>query len=429
MPVNHELRASQDRGLRGRAADVARLSASAPALLTTPGALNAPYGGQDLLVEVLDRHRRIVARSSALGGRLVPADALVARAIAGEHAGFGHAQLSGEQLRLFVAPLPGGHGPAAGGAVVAASSTTEIERTSERVRSLILLFAIVAMALGAAIAAVLTGRALTPLRRLTDGARSIARTRDTTQRLPAADVPEVRELTETLNTMLAALEAAGASERRFLADASHELRTPVTALRGNAEYLARHGADPDALADLLADADRLARLVDDLLVLERQATPAAAADAVDLAALVREVTARAGPDVAVEHADSATTTGDPAALRRALENLLANARVHGAPPVRVSLRRSGERAQLTVRDGGPGIAAADAQAAFGRFWRAGGRPGSGLGLAIARATARAHGGDVSVSGSAVTIDLPIVRESSSSAGTVNDVASTTEEPS
>ena len=96
------------------------------------------------------------------------------------------------------------------------------------------------------------------------------------------------------------------------------------------------GADPDALADVLADADRLARLVDDLLVLERQASPAAAADPVDLTALVHAVAAGAGPDVTVEHADSAATTGDAAALRRALENLLANATVHRAPPVRIS---------------------------------------------------------------------------------------------
>ena len=89
------------------------------------------------------------------------------------------------------------------------------------------------------------------------------------------------ELTRTLNDMLAALEQARAGERRFLADASHELRTPVTALRGNVEYLVRHGADAEAIADLRADAERLARLVDDLLVLERQQR-VTARDAVEL---------------------------------------------------------------------------------------------------------------------------------------------------
>src|SRR5438046_2852820 len=82
---------------------------------------------------------------------------------------------------------------------------------------------------------------------------------------PARD--ELGELSDTLNRMLAALERARETERRFLADASHELRTPLTSLRGNAAYIARHGAEADALADLEADAARLGRLLDDLLAL------------------------------------------------------------------------------------------------------------------------------------------------------------------
>ena len=98
----------------------------------------------------------------------------------------------------------------------------------------------------------------------------IERTADPSQRLPeAAPVDEVGELTGVLNRMLASLEEARAGERRFLADASHELRTPVTALLGNVEYAIRHGADAEVLADLRHDAGRLARLVDSLLALER----------------------------------------------------------------------------------------------------------------------------------------------------------------
>src|SRR5947208_1506824 len=118
--VRHELHTSQDRGLRARATDVARLSVSAPALLTSLGALDAPNGGEQLLVEVLDRHRRIVARSGALGGRLLQAGPLVAAAISGGRSGFAHGRLTGEPSRLFVAPLPDSGGPAAGGAVIVA---------------------------------------------------------------------------------------------------------------------------------------------------------------------------------------------------------------------------------------------------------------------------------------------------------------------
>ncbi len=431
------MRASQDRGLRGRAGDIARLSASAPALLTAPGALDAPYGGEDLLVEVLDAHQRVVARSSALGGRLVAAQPLVRRAIARARTGFDHVSLSGQPLRLFVAPLPAGSGPAAGGAVIVASSTEQITRTADRVHTLILLTAALAVALGAAIAAALTGRALAPLSRLTIAARRIVTTADSARRLPAADGGEVGELTDTLNAMLAALEAARESERRFLADASHELRTPVTALLGNAEYLARHGSDPSALADLVADAERVARLVDDLLVYERQQRPIAAQTPIALDRIARAAAAAAGPQVAVDAPDPVVVLGDEQSLRRAVDNLIANAQIHGRPPVAVTVAAVAGRAQLRVADAGPGLTPDEADQAFERFWRgatAPGRPGSGLGLAIVRATARAHGGDVRVARATFTIELPlapadeIVRDSSQSTRTVQDVPTTRSVP-
>jgi signal transduction histidine kinase len=430
--VRHELRVSQDRGLRGRAGDVARLSASAPALLTSPAALDAPSGGQDLLVEVLDRHRRIVARSGALGGRLLPTGSLVDAAIRSGRTGFTHGVLSGEPLRVFVAPLPDAGGAAAGGAVLVASTEREINRTADRVRTLILLCALMAAALGAAVAAALTGRGLAPLLRLSAAATDIERTRDPARRLPATGGgPEIGELTQTLNAMLAALEQARSTERRFLADASHELRTPVTALRGNIEYLARHGADDETIADLRTSAGRLARLVDDLLALERQTQAEPATEVVALDELARTVVAGADVPVALDAPEPVSVRGDSDALRRAVDNLVANAVVHGTPPVRVTVRQLGDRAQLAVTDAGSGIAPADVEAAFGRFWRGGATRsphGTGLGLAIVRATARAHGGDVEVHGATFTLDLPagapgspIVREASEKPPTVPEV--------
>ena len=162
-------------------------------------------------------------------------------------------------------------------------------------------------------------------------------------------------LTDTLNGMLAALESAQRSERRFLADASHELRTPVTALRGNVEYVARHGADPEAMADLRADAERLARLVDDLLVLERQGQGVPAREPVDLSDLARAA-AEGHEEVAVEVRSRAVAEGDPASLRRALDNLLANALVHGRAPVRILVAGEGDVVRLVVDDAGPGLA-------------------------------------------------------------------------
>ena len=209
--------------------------------------------------------------------------------------------------------------------------------------------------------------------------------------------------------MLASLEQARESERRFVADASHELRTPLTALRGNAAYIAQHGADADVLADIESDAARLARLLDELLALAREdAADTGRAEPVRLDQLALD---RAGGQVTVDAPAPVTVRGDPDALARALGNLVENALVHGPEggAVRIAVRQEGDRALVTVSDDGPGLSGEDAEHAFERFWRAS-RPdrpaGAGLGLAIVRATAERHGGSASVSGSEFTLALP-----------------------
>jgi signal transduction histidine kinase len=223
--------------------------------------------------------------------------------------------------------------------------------------------------------------------------------------------------------MLASLERARESEQRFVADASHELRTPLTALRGNAAYVARHGAEPGVLADIEADAARLASLLDDLLALAREdAAAPAGGEEVELAALAREVTAGAADaEVVVEPgAEAATVRGEPATLERAVGNLVANARAHGPEggriTVTVGLAGGGQRARVTVADEGAGLSAEEAEHAFERFWR-GPRArsgGSGLGLAIVRAIAERHGGSISADGPRFTLELPAIRELSKS---------------
>ena len=132
---------------------------------------------------------------------------------------------------------------AAGGVVLVASDTSDIERTLHQLRVLLLFAALGAALLAGLAAALLTRRGLRPLRRLSAAAREIERTADPGRRMPPASTDdEVGRADEVLNGMLAALERARDDERRFLADASHELRTPVTSLLGNVEYVARHGA-------------------------------------------------------------------------------------------------------------------------------------------------------------------------------------------
>ena len=349
---------------------------------------------------------------------MLPGGANLTAALAAGRGSFADAVLSGEPLREYVAPLAVAGGPVSGGAVLVGSSTSEIDDTLRRLRALVALSAVVAGLLGASGAALLTQRGLRPLRRLAEGAREIADTHDASRRLPiATQGGELAELAHTLNRMLDSLERARETERRFLADASHELRTPLTSLRGNAAYVARHGADADALRDIEDDVARLARLLDDLLALEREDGSTPPAELVHLSEVVDAVCADL-PGVRVEIDADPTVRGESGPLERALRNLVENARLHGPPgePIDVGLRTAGDRALLSVSDAGPGLEPAEVELAFRRFWRgsAARAPGSGLGLSIVAATAARHGGRIAVDGSRFTLDLPVAARSGAS---------------
>jgi two-component system sensor histidine kinase MprB len=410
--VWHELRGSLDIALRDRAEVVASLAVSAPSVLTKPGALESPVSGRQIVVEVLDSRGRILARSLTLGARLLPEDRLERGALTAGRAGFEDINSGGRPFRLYAAPIAQAGGPASGGVVLVASDTSDISHTLSRLGVLLTLSAIAAALLALIGAAVLTRRGLLPLRRLAQAAGEIERTADPSRRLPeAGGGDEIDELTGVLNRMLASLEQARAGERRFLADASHELRTPVTTLLGNVEYAARHGADADVLADLQRDAARLARLVDDLLALERAGADVPERTTIELDRLVREVVATHADDrVVLGSVEPVSVRGAPEALHRALSNLVENALVHGPAggTVTVTLSAPAGQALLTVRDEGEGPGPAYAERVFERFWRgpgASGRPGSGLGLAIAAAIVEHHGGRIVIDGAAFTIEL------------------------
>ena len=415
--VAHQLHASLDTSLRRRATDVARLSVSAPALLTAPGALESTVAGRQLSVEVLDRRGRIVARSLTLGAKLLPETRVSSEALRRGRGGFADVRLGSEPVRLYAAPLPEDGGPAAGGVVLVASSTTDIDQTLHRLGLLLLLSGLLAAGVGGAAAAVLTRRGLGPLARVAAAAAEIERTGDSRRRLPEpASDDEVGMLAATLNRMLGGLERVREGERRFLADTSHELRTPLTSLRGNVSYLARHGASGELVAELQADADRLARLVDDLLVLSREEAATAPAEDVRLDRLAHGFDA---DDVDVAADEPIAVRGDRAALERALANLVQNARRYGPSGGRiaVAVEQSDGRARVSVTDEGEGLRLDETRLAFTRFWR--GRPdadGSGLGLAIVRATAERHGGRAYAEGARFTIELPALRDVSESTG-------------
>ncbi|WP_320672006.1 sensor histidine kinase [Patulibacter defluvii] len=417
LVVERQLRDGVDRELRARAVDVAQLVATTPALVGTRGALDLGSGGRQVWVQVHDRRGRMLSegRSVSLGFRVLPRTAAFDRALRDGRAGYADARLGGEPIRTYAVPLTTSGRRASGGVVVVASSVADIEDTFASLRRVIAIAALVAAALGGLLAAVLTSAGLRPLRRLARGARAIAEDPVPGRRLeagPGGD--ELTALAETLNGMLDALDRARAAERRLLADASHELRTPVTALRGNAAYAARHGADAEVLRELEADAERLALLVDDLLALEREEGAARPAERVLLADVVAAVVGAApGPELTVEVDPALAVRGQAGALERALRNLVENARRHGPAGGRVTIvaAADGDRARLSVRDEGAGIAPEQAAQALRRFWRgpdatAARRPGSGLGLAIVAATAARHGGSVRIDAATITIELP-----------------------
>jgi signal transduction histidine kinase len=416
--VRHELRGSLDAALSQRAQDVAELAVSAPAVLTAPGALESPVSGRQIVVEVIDAHGGIIARSLTLGARLLPQDRLARQALVDGRPGFEDITIGGRPFRLYDAPIAQAGGPAAGGAVLVGSDTTDLTQTLRHLGLVVVLAGVGVTSLAVLAATILTRRGLRPLRRLAHAAGEIERTADPARRLPEPSVldDEIGQLTGVLNRMLASLEAARAGERRFLADASHELRTPVTTLLGNVEFVVRHGGDPEVLDDLRRDAARLGRLVDDLLVMERSGSAVAQPEPVDLGQLVADALqdhAHLNGRLVEGQIDAVTVEGEKEALGRVLSNLIENAVLHGPPggTVTVALRRRGDRALLSVRDEGTGPDPAYGRQVFERFWRApeaSERPGSGLGLSIVSAIVERHGGTITVEGPEFTVDLPVV---------------------
>jgi len=262
----------------------------------------------------------------------------------------------------------------------------------------------------------LAARLLAPLRRLTDGVK--ARDEQSLQPLPAAGLPdEVAPLVGALNGLLQRLGASIGAQRAFVADAAHELRSPLTALKLQMQLLQRapdEAARQEATRALTAGIDRAARLVEQLLTLARAepGAPATAQGPIDLSEVVREAVAETVPfansrGTRIElFADAPVMLqGDAAALRALARNLADNALRYSPPGSRVELRVRLDAGlpTLQVDDAGPGIAAADRERVFDRFYRhaAGDEPGTGLGLAIVRSVAQQHGATVTLGDSAL----------------------------
>jgi signal transduction histidine kinase len=310
-------------------------------------------------------------------------------------------------LRLLYVAVPVASGGVVHGAVRITYPTIELDRRVTR--NWLLLGAVAAVVLAAAtLASFLIARSVSrPLRRLRQRAADLADGQLSTRADTTAGPPEVRAVAATFNTMAARLEALLASQRAFVADASHQLRTPLTALRLRLENL-ETDVSGDAAAELAAaidEVERLARLVDGLLVLARTDGHAVEPIAVDVDGVMRDRAATWRPvmadrDVELRLAservpDVLAATG---AVEQVLDNLIANAaEVAPAGSVIILQAQQVEGAvELHVIDEGPGMSVDQREHAFDRFWRAASadHDGFGLGLAIVHRLVTAAGGRV-----------------------------------
>jgi two-component system OmpR family sensor kinase len=433
------------------------------------------YRDPGVVVEVLDVQSQV--RYLSTNGSQLPRSPETTRSIlAGQPSILYDSAVDGQHVRVQAMPIrapvhgvsgntngvPAGNGPVIG-VLLVAKSLSDVDATLLMLRALLLLSG-VATLVGTLIASWLIGtRVLRPLSHLVATARSIAASTawgtslgNLSQRVPQPrGRDEMAQVVETFNDMLASLESATQAQRRFIADASHELRAPLTTIQGNLAFLQRHVDELPAeerrlmLADAHKETLRLAELVEELLLLARadagtdtpptpetmetsteESRQSAAPVELDRAVLqlVRQLRRRLeieGSKVQLEvgHIEPVRVRGDEENLRRITLILLDNAIKYtpmregeGESRVMVSLAREKGQAVLRVRDTGIGIEPADLPHLFERFYRADrarSSPGTGLGLSIAQTLVEQLGGSITVQstpgqGSTFSIWLPLV---------------------
>jgi two-component system, OmpR family, sensor kinase len=314
----------------------------------------------------------------------------------------GEAELEdGSRIRYLAVPVETGPDSAVFAAAIDLSG--EIDEVNDALR-IAAGVSVGVLILASLLAWVVAGRVLAPLRLLRDTARSITES-DLTRRIPVQGDDELADLARTFNEMVDRLEQAFASQKSFISDAGHELRTPITIIRGHLDLM---GDDPEERRDtleLVADElDRMGRLVNDLLLLARANRPDfLEPQTIDLDDLTRELFAKASAlarrDWRLASVGSGRIVADRQRLTQAVMNLSQNAVTHTdeGDAVELGSQLVGDSVRIWVRDTGPGVPEDEQARIFERFVRlnsGGHHEGAGLGLAITRAVAEAHGGSV-----------------------------------
>jgi two-component system OmpR family sensor kinase len=414
-----------ERSLTAGLDDTLELRAGATAAaLRRPGPIDLAPAGDDGVTQVLRLDGSLLASSPRGSGPLVSAaDAARARRGSFHVRKESVALLEGEPGRLLVQPVRRGGGDVV---LVVGASLQDREDALHSLLTQLFIAGPLALLVASLLGYFVAAGALRPVEAMRRRAEEVSTERPGT-RLPVPEArDEVRALGETLNAMLGRLEAGLARERRFVADASHELRTPLSLLQAELELALRRPRSREELEQAVrsaaAEADRLARLAEDLLVLAQLDEGALQLQRERLVprelleTVAGRFAARAeaeGRALAVEADAAAPITGDALRLEQALGNLVDNAFRHGGGAVRLSAATDGDAAALSVGDEGSGFPPVFLPHAFERFARADparGGGAAGLGLAIVEAVARAHGGSATAAnaspGAVVTLYLP-----------------------
>ena len=309
---------------------------------------------------------------------------------------FDEATVDGVHLRVLTVADPDG------GAVQVARPLTEVDHALDRLLFVVLIVGVAGIALAALLGALVARAALAPVARFTRRTEALTANPDPSQRLEEVGRDELARLAHSFNATLDALSRSVRAQRHLVADASHELRTPIASLRANIQVLGDADRLPEAereslRADIIEELDSLTALVADVVDLARGAEPQTDADDVALDEVVESAVHRArrrASEIGFRtEVEQTLVRGAPDRIGRAVANLIDNA-IRWSPPggeVDVTLRDG----VLSIRDHGPGFAEKDLPHVFDRFYRADEArrmPGSGLGLAIVRQAAEAHGG-------------------------------------
>ena len=388
---------SIDSKLRLRASAVIQLSEKFGRLREFDRRMFGDYAPDDVLLQVFDDNRRIWA-SNVEPLPILPENLLVAQRKISSR--ISTTEIAGYRMRVLTLPLR-----TPGRAAMVARPMDEVDAQLAGLWRMSIQIFVIGVAGSGLIGFVVAGRVVRPVRRLTEAATRVAETQNVDQPIDVKRDDEFGQLASSFNEMLGALSLSREQQHRLVTDASHELRTPITSLRTNLEYMQRNSSIEEderrlILDDVLFELDELTGLVTELVDLATDQHHMGEAECIELDELVDAVVQRHRRRTSyniVYTATSSQVMAAPALVERAVSNMVDNALKWNPPDSSVQVRV--ENGSVIVSDSGPGIPVEEHEQVFERFYRTEGArsfPGSGLGLSIVRHVAESFGGQARI---------------------------------